>query len=452
MTDVLKDIKRKLNVSLGVEGHEISTEEVEILDEDESASAEAIETVDEVTEVNELNDDAEDLQDTVETGDELIAAVEMAVASKKGLTPYEAVALKSVVKQITSRYSPVPTELFPAREDFGGRADALDTTVLALESLKDSFQSFWEVTKAQFLRMIEAIQKIFRNIVQKFTSVKKRALALKARVQDDPVDGESEGQTIQMNVSNLRIGDEELSKSVTGGLNLILDVLVELLKNTRNVDDRAEVNKGVESIKESNVWADYVNNVNSHAKRTFDAISHSDETTTAMLPGSRVIVFTEGQPNTRDQFSYESFVNSKEGKENDQGKEESVTALTSKEIIIACDNIALISDEIEKYDKVWARSSSKAARLVQGINAATKGDMAKLEASEPEDEAGKEEKNSRITAFKINVSALINHVRRLDKFSSDLISYAQLTSNDALAYGERSLEAIRTKTAEPKQD
>lgn len=451
MNDILSNVKRELKYNLGVEGHEIVNEEVDILDEDVSASAEAIESVEDNTEVNDLSDDADGLQDTLETGDELITAVESAIATGRGLTPFESVALKSVVKQITGKYSQAPVELLPAREAYGGTADALDTTVLALETLKDTFSTFWEAAKVQFLKAIEAIQKIFRAIVQKFTSVKKRAIALKARVQEDPIDSESESKQVKLNTGNLSIGSANLNETLNIGLKRVYDVLVELLKNTRNVDDRAEVNKGVDSIKEANVWSDYVNGVNNNAKRTFDAIEHSNENTTALLPGSRAITFTQGQAGTRDQFSFETFVNFKSDKE--QVNEQEVQALSGKQIIEVCDHIVQISDEIEKYDKVWSRSSSKAARLVQGISAATKGDIAKIEASEPVDEEGKQEKQSKLTAFKINVSALTNHVRRLDKFSSDLITYAQLTSNDALAYGERSLEAIRSNTTtEDTQD
>lgn len=450
MNKILSDIDKQLKYSLGVEGHEVTVDQVEVLDECDSASVDAIETVGDHAEVQDLNNDAEDLQNTLTDGEELITAVESAVVSKKGLTPFESVALKMAVRQLTGRYSSIPEDNLPAREAFGGTDDALDTTVLALEGLKESFQTFWEATKNQFLKIIEAIQKIFRNIVQRFTSTKKRAIALRARLHDDPVDAESESKTIQMVTDNLQIGNEEIGSAVTGGMNLLLDVLVELLKNTRNVDDRAEVNKGVESLKEENIWTDYVNGVNSNAKRTFDAISHVDESTTSMLPGSRAITFTEGQPGTRDQFSFESFVDFKEGKGANQGKEQTIPVLTGKQITIVCDHIILIADEIEKYDKVWSRSSSKAARLVQGINAAAKGDISKIEEEESTDDAAKQEKESRLTKFKINVSALINHVRRLDKFSSDLISYAQLVSNDALAYGEKSLEAIRSTTTETK--
>lgn len=429
----LNGIKKQLRTSLGVESHEITVDEVEILPESESASAEAIETLGDISDAADVNAEAEDLQMVDESGEELIAAVEVAIASGKGLRPLEAVALRSVVKQLTGKYTTEAVLSLPAREAFGGTADVMETTVLALEDLKSSFHSFWEAAKNQFLKVIEAFQKLFRSIVQKFQSVTKRALALKARAEDGT---DAEAKLIEMDVSNLKITGMDLQASVTNGLKNIHEVVAALLKNSRGIDDRAEVNKGVDALKEENIWSDYVNGVNNGAKRTFDAIDNSKDNVSTLLPGNRAITFTEGEANSRDQFSFESIVRFGDGTAEIK---KDVQALTGKEIIVVADLVIAIAKEVEQYDKVWSRSSSKAARLVQGINAAVKGDIGKLENEEAVDEAAKQEKESRMTRFKINVSALINHVRRLDKFSSDLVAYAQLVSLEALVYGEKSV-------------
>lgn len=437
----LNKVNKQLRTTLGVESHEITIEEVEIPPESESTSAEAIETLGDMSEASELNAQAEDLQSIDESGNELITAVECAVTSGKGLRPLEAVALRAVVKQLTGKYTKEVVLAVPARESFGGTSDALETTVLALETLQSSFQSFWDATKNQFLKVVEAFQKLFRSVVQKFQSVTKRAQALKARAEDSTEDG---SKVIEMDVSNLKVTNTDIQTAVLDGLKNIHEVVAALLKNSRQVDDRAEVNKGVDALKESNVWSDYVSGVNSTAKRTFDAIENSKDNVSALLPGNRAITFTEGEANTRDQFSFESIV--RFGDETPEVKKD-VQALASKEIIAAADLVIAIAGTIAEYDKVWSRSSSKAARLVQGINAAVKGDISKLENEEAVDAAAKEEKESRLTRFKINVSALINHVRRLDKFSSDLIAYAQLVSLEVLVYGEKSVNDSTTQQA-----
>lgn len=429
----LEKVKKQLRTTLGVESHEVSIDDVEILPESNSASAEAIETLGDISEAAKVNAQAEDLQSVDEAGNELVAAVEMAVVSGKGLRPLEAVALRSVVKQLTGKYTNQVLLTIPARESFGGTGDALDNTVLALETLKSSFQTFWETAKNQFLKVIETFQKLFRSIVQKFQSVTKRAQALKARAEDSAEDG---SKVIEMDISNLKITNKDIHTSTLEGLKNIHEVVASLLKNSRQVDDRAEVNKGVDAIKEEGIWTDYVNGVNSGAKRTFDAIENSQDNVSTLLPGNRAITFTEGEPNSRDQFSFESIV--RFGDEDPEIKKD-VQALSSKDIIAAADLVIAIAEVIAEYDKVWSRSTSKAARLVQGINAAVKGDISKLENEESTDAAAKEEKDSRLTRFKINVSALINHVRRLDKFSSDLIAYAQLVSLEVLVYGEKSV-------------
>lgn len=426
----VRGVQRQLVTSLAIEGSDLLIEDIEQVPESESSTAEAIETIGDVAEVDNLNDEAEELQTVGEAGDELLVAVESAIASKRGLTPFESVALKLTVKQLTKKYSKSFSELVPARENFGGIRDQLETTVLAHEDLRGGFESFWDTTKKQFLKVIEAIQKFFRGIIQKFTSVTKRAQSLIARAQDASQDN---GGTVELSPSNLTVGGEALNQAVPAGLTNILDVINELLKNTRGIDDRAEVNQGVEAIKDGSAWDDYVNNVNSHSKRTFDAIQARDENVTTLLPGNRAITYTAGEANSVDQFSFESIVHFETGKT--EGKEQ-VPALTRKEIIVVANAIIHIAKAVDDFDKIWARNSSKAARLIQGLTAAMKSDS-KKQAEAQDGEAGEEE--SRLARFKVNSKALLNHVRRLDKFNSDLVAYAQLVSLDALAYGELSL-------------
>ena len=435
--DPLRNFKRQLITSLAIEGSEITIQDIEVDPESESSTADAIETIGDQAEVQNLNDEAEELQDLGESGDELIAAVESAIASGKGLTPIEGAALKLTLKQLTGKYAPSFARSMPAREDFGGRRDQLDTTVLAHEGLVNGFETFWEQTKKHFQRVIEVIQKFFRSIIQKFTSVQKRAMALKARAEEASQDN---SEMVTINPNNLRVGNEALNLVVPQGLTNINDVLAELLKTSRNIDDRAEVNKGVEALDDSSAWEDFVNNQNSQAKRTFDGIEAKEENVTTLLPGNRAITFTEGEPNTADQFSFESMVQFQSG----DGKEtkEEVPAMTRKQIVAVTTLIVSIADACDKFDKIWARSSSKAARLIQGINAAAKkqaNNAAKVEDSGENDQGAQREEESRLARFKVNISALLNHVRRLDKFNSDLIAYAQLVSLDALAYGELSL-------------
>lgn len=432
--DPLRNFKKQLVTTLGVEGSEITIQDIEVDPEHESSTADAIESIGDSADVDSLNEEAEELQNVGEAGDELIAAVESAISSGKGLTPTESVALKLTLKQLTHKFAPSFAAGMPAREDFGGRCDQLDTTVLAHEGLVSGFEAFWEQSKKHFQRVIEAIQKFFRSIVQKFTSVSKRALALKARAEDSTQDNSN---TVQLNVANLRVGNEDLSKATTEGLSNILDVLNELLKTSRNIDDRSEVNQGVTAVEDASAWEDFVANVNSHAKRCFDAIPAREDNVTTLLPGNRAITFTQGESNTADQFSFESMVQFESG--NGGETKQDVPALGRKQIIVVANLIVAIAKAIDDFDKIWARNSSKAARLIQGINAAAKK-QSKAPEVDAQDESGKREEESRLTRFKINISALLNHVRRLDKFNSDLVAYAQLVSLDALAYGEASLD------------
>ncbi len=427
---ILNSVRKQL--SLAVEGAEVTVAEVDPITEDESVSANAIETIGDMAEADVANDEAQELEVLEESGEELIAAVEGAIARQTGLRKFEAIALKKTVAQLTRKYSGVVVDLMPATEAYGGTDDALSTTVLAHETLKDSFHTFWEAAKKQFLKVIETFQMIFRKIIALFTSVTKRAQALKARAEHA---NDNAGKMVEVNVSGLRTGSVEVNQATVTGLKNILDVTSALLKSSRQIDDRAEVNKGVEAIKDSNSWEDYVNGVNSYARRTFDSIDSSKEGVSALLPGNRAITFNEGQANSRDQFSFEALVTFGEVKV----ETGSVPALSRKEIIEVADTVIAIAEQISQYDKIWSRNTTKAARLVQGISAAVKGDISKLEneeAATPEEEV---EKESRITRFKINVASLIGHVRRLDKFSSDLVAYAQEVSIEALAYGEKSV-------------
>lgn len=444
MNDFSLGVLKDLRLNLGIEGSEVTVEPIveEVVEESDSTSAQAIDTVGDIAEVDEMDATADDLQNVVEDGDELVAAMESAVANKVGLSPIESTALKSVVKQLTKKYSPIPVETFPAREEFGGTADAVETTTLALEGLKESFATFWEVSKKQFLNVIEAIQKVFRSIIQYFTSTRKRAESLRARLDEGPIDAESTELTVKIKKADITTGGEDVGSDLVEGLKNIVNLTDALLKNTRGVDDRAEVNKGVDALKDANVWSDYVNAINSKARRTFDAIPHRSEDSTTMLPGLVCVTFSEGQPNTRDQFSYEALQRFNDSKKD--AEEVEVPVLNAARLKVVCDAVIMIADQIAQYDKVWNRSSSKAARLVQGINSAAKGD-AREEAEE------NEETKSRTATFKINVTAILNHVRRLDKFSSELVAYSQATANTALLYGERSIEAIRSNTASKEQ-
>lgn len=441
--EYLKQFKKELGVTLAIEGADIvvQDEPIEDVPEAESVSAEAIETIGDTAEVADLDAEAEKLTTVDEMGEELVTAVESAIATGKGLRPLEAAALRLTTKQITKRYSNAPAEAIPAREEFGGTADAYDTTVLAHESLKESFSTFWESAKAMFLKVIDAIQRAFRKVMSLFTSVTKRAQALKARAEAE--ESQATG-TVKVNADSLRVGQEPLNVAVVGGLKNILDLVSALLKSGRQIDDRAEVNKGVEAIKDENAWKTYVQGVNGYARRTFDAIDSSKEGVSTLLPGNRAVTFTEGEEGSRDQFSFESLVRFGDEKEDVRD----VPTLNRKEIIDVADCVIAITEQIGQYDKIWSRSATKAARLIQGINAAVKTEETKGSKDEGADAADVTEKETRFTRFKINVTALIAHVRHIDKFASDLISYAQTTAVDALSYGEKSLSDVTVTNTE----
>jgi hypothetical protein len=424
-------VGRQLMTTLAIESNDVVVEEVEVLPESESASAEAIETLGDTAEVNALNDEAEDLQNIDESGDELIAAVENAVANDRPLTPIEAVALNKVVQRLTGKYTKGFIAVMPAREAYGGTADAMDTTVLALEKLQEGFAAFWESAKKHFLRVIETIKTIFRNIIQRFNATTKRAMALKARAGDSNGNGENE---VEIDIRNLRMGSKEINTSILDGLSDIKDVISELLKNTRNLDDRVSVDKGVQALLNPPAWKDFVNDMNSKAERTFHAIPALKEGTSAILPGDRAITITKGTPESRDQFSYESLVQF--GEDNVDNVEKKVPALGKKQIIAVADFVIDIANEIGLFDKLWSRSATKAERMVQSVSKKTVAVDKEVKDETPE------ARQERIATFKINISALMNHIRRLDKFNSDLVTYVQSVSLDVLTYGEKSLNEV----------
>ena len=439
MPQSMQKFKKQLKTSLGVEGADIIVEEIpEDVPEGETVSADAIETIGDKAEVQQLDNQAEDLATVDELGEELVVAVESALATGKGLRPLEAVALRLTTKQLTGKYTSAIEDGMPAREEFGGTADAYDTTVLAVEGLKSGISAFWETAKAQFLKIIETIQKLFRKVMSLFVSVTKRAQALKARAEE--MEGEEQVGTVKINTTNLKIGGQDVSQTSPTGLKNIFELVNALLKSGRQIDDRAEVNKGVDAVKDENSWKAYVQGVNSYARRTFDAVDSSKEGVSTLLPGNRAVTFTEGQPDTRDQFSFESLIQFGDGMAGEEVQD--VQALGRKSIVAVADLVIMIAEKIGEYDKIWNRSATKAARLVQGINNAVKAEETKD--SKEEDASDVTEKETRMSRFKVNVSALIAHVRRIDKFSSDLIAYAQSTSNDMLSYGEKSLTDATT--------
>lgn len=438
MSDVKKTLYKSLN--LGIEGSEVVPQEVEILDEDNSASAEAIESIGDHAEVKELQADSDELEAINEDGAELIAAVEMAVASKKGLTPIEGAALRLAMKQITGKYSAACLQNLPAREAYGGTADAYESTVLALEDMKSTFSTFFAAAKAQFLKLVEGFQKLFRNVVQRFGSVSKRAQAVKARAADLTAD--PDGQ-VKVNYTSLSVNDNpsQLPEDVTKGMQDIVRVASALLAATRSLDGRAQVTKGLSVINDDAGWKDFVETANMETGKVFSSLSERDASGsgnkfTEYLPGQTFIVLKQpGGSDTVDEFAVEKILNNHPNNGEKDGTA-MVAALTKDQIDSVATSVISISDAIGEYQKVWGRTSSRAAHLVAGIEKAA----ASIE-KELDSQMGGEIQD-KVANLKTRAAAFIRFVKNVEELPASFVLYAQETCNAALTYAELSLNAV----------
>lgn len=427
----MNDFRKQLAYSLAVEGSDVVINDeptVEItedpLDESETISAQSIESIGDQAEVADLESEAEELLTVDQMGEELVQAVESAIASKKGLSPVEGVALRLTMKQIVGKYSMGPVLSLPAREEYGGTADAYKTTVLACESLKEDFNTFWEVARKQFLKMMEQLQGVFRNIVQYFTGITKRAQQLYKRAKE--MQGNASGGLVSGVASVLANKDSSFASGVINGMATVVN-LTAAVKAVSKEDNVSQASKGVESLDDVNEWKDYVAAENVRSGHVTRALGEKP------LLGGRKLVLHEGQEGSRDQFSYEELVT-----EENKTSTDSVDAATPDEVVKIAEIVLMINDEVSKYAKAWERGLSKASRIVQGVNTAYKAS-----GKNKEDDAEQSE-DDRTPQFKVNVSALLAHIRRKDKFISDISSYGLEVCKAALDFGEKSLDAEAT--------
>ena len=134
-------------------------------------------------EAADANTDADKLDDEAGKTEELAENLEQDVAQENILDPTAAKFLAMAFRNIVGKRHAAKT--LPATESWSGnRANAKESTRLALEGIKETLKSFWEAIKAQFKKVFS---KVKDWIVKTFSAAKKlkaRAETLQKRAND----------------------------------------------------------------------------------------------------------------------------------------------------------------------------------------------------------------------------------------------------------------------------
>lgn len=450
---IKRSLRSELLGSLGVEGADIPVkEEVEVVEEGDTASAAATDGVTEQVEIDKAVDTAEALSDAVDAGEELEAAVEAAVAGNRPLTKIEAAQLKLTMNNITKGFIPRSDRLLPAQESFGGTHDRQEQTVLACEAIKETFREFWEAIKAQFLKVVTQIRGAVKGFFDKSAATVKRAEAVSARAQQ--TNGNAENSKIQLNTSGVAVGGEVSGQLLTAGIGNVLNLVTAVVKVESKSNLNAEVdlmvgaldkslagqNNELQAIindanKEVNVGGGAINS-NKTAPATIAARYGEGAVASGVLPGDRAVVTVPGGEG-KNAFGYEVLIGVNDGKKGETNKE--VPVLSIQEIVKISDDIAEANGIIAQFNKAFARNEEAAKKLVVGI------DKLSAKAEKSDTGAGEEVKSDVSRAFKVQVSAVTNYIRRREAFIGNVVSYTNNVSNSVLSYCERSLGEYKTK-------
>lgn len=444
-------LKNQLLGGLGVEGAEASVApEVETVEEGETASAAAIDGVNEQVAVDGANEETEALHDAVEAGNEIEAALEAAVAGNRPLNRMEAAALKLTMQQVTKRFIGKADHLLPAQESFGGTHDRVEQTVLATESVKETFKEFWEALKAQFMKVVNAIRTAIKGFFDKAAATAKRAEAVRSRAET--TNGNAANTKISVNTADISIGGEVNAPKLIAGVTAIADVVEASIKVESKDDMVAKVKSMMQALEtqlegKGNI-SPTIAKVNEATAQTFKDLSFNTGKTAApadiarvgegatgsnILPGERVVVFVPGQGAGRHAFSFLTVT----GVKNTKGETtKEVPVLAPAEVIKIADQLIEANEIVKSYNQAFLRSEEVANIYAKGIDSL----INKVNKSDSGDGSISADKSKE---FKLSVDALANMIRRRNAYVGGLLSYLNVSSNSALNYCEKSLNEYK---------
>lgn len=198
---LLQDLTKSLRLGTESAELEMTAEDPGVL-ESETVQANTIEDVAEDKADAELIEASDDSLDDEEAVEELVAVVESATASGKGLSRIEAAALKVTFAQITGKYFQDPMAQFPARES----NDAMDisNTNLATESLKESAKKIGGSIIAKIKEIVAKVMDFISRMTNKFVWLENRAKKVFAGYSkiDEVVPGSAQVKAQYMGINN----------------------------------------------------------------------------------------------------------------------------------------------------------------------------------------------------------------------------------------------------------
>lgn len=445
-------IRQQLAGVLGTESAETGAGEVEQMDEANTASAEATDQVGATVEINKDNQEGELLQETLEAGDEIEIAIE-AAGKNGGMTKTEAAFARLAIGQIVGKYGVKVDQVMLGTESFGGTQDRAAAHKLATESVAATFQAFWEQVKAQFLKAWNTIRGAIRSFFDKAASTSKRAEGVRARAEG--TNGSPANSTIELAIAGtLGIGGQVTEAIFTSGLADIQSVIDKGIKVATKSDINEQVKgmeAGLEKILNGDTsefialvelqnegTADFTGDV-SNKTAPDSAVTGKIEgaTYTGRLLGDRTIGRVAGKAGeiSRDMFAYNVLTSATSKATPKEAK--AVPVLSVQAINKGCESIIDACDIIVSYNKAWQRAEDAGKRLVGTI------DRLANRAEKSDTGAGEDVKSDSSRTFRNAVSAATTSTRRQQAFEGNLVSYANTTFNNALAYAERSLNEYK---------
>lgn len=122
-----------------------------------------------------------DLEERAEVAEEIQTTLQGMVSAGEGMDRRTALAYQQAFKGLIGTVLPNPVGTV---ENFGGDAQRLESTKRTLQGIGDTLKKIWEAIKAAVVRGIAAIKDFFAKLFGGTDSLKKRAEALRKKIED----------------------------------------------------------------------------------------------------------------------------------------------------------------------------------------------------------------------------------------------------------------------------
>lgn len=325
--------KKRLYLQLGIEQAEAGIDVDVPMEVDTDASVD----LDTSLEANDLKAETDELNDFAAATDgveDLSVAVEAAIASGRGLTRIEAVALSKALKATAGKYIDIEDNVVPANESYDvavhdGRSG--ENTENNKEQTKAAGKGIKETIKA----FIQAIIKKLKGIYQKFRDLGKSITdrvgsgqnKLKLAYEQLEKSEHFDSHEIEFNLLNLHIGGKFDADKLADSLEQLETINKTILGSGYSDDEKKFLDAGFDAVKatDSNAWGKFRDGLNGFTLTTFASFGKNGtqddgEYYSPEFPGGRHFILDPGQNEGSHQLSTIRFQRKSRGEDAERGK------------------------------------------------------------------------------------------------------------------------------------